>query len=69
MKKNLFVIGSLRKQRFNREVGELAKSMIQEEVEVNDLDCAAVYPMNQDIEYSAPRPVFLQPCFTFILIT
>lgn len=63
MKKNLFVIGSLRKQRFNREVGELAKSMIQEEVEVSDLDCAAVYPMNQDIEYSAPRSGFFTTVF------
>ena len=50
MKKILFVIGSLRKQSFNREVSELAKGLLQGKAEVTELDYSAVPPMNQDFE-------------------
>ena len=57
MKKILFVIGSLRKQSFNREVSELAKGLLQGKAEVTELDYSAVPPMNQDFEYPTPQAV------------
>lgn len=57
MKKILFVIGSLRKQSFNREVSELVKGLLQGKAEVTELDYSAVPPMNQDFEYPTPQVV------------
>ena len=57
MKKILFVIGSLRKQSFNRKVSELVKGMLQGKAEVSELDYSALPPMNQDIEYPEPQAV------------
>jgi chromate reductase len=57
MKKILFMIGSLRKQSFNREVSELVKNLLQGKAEVTELDYSAVPLMNQDIEYPAPQAV------------
>ena len=38
MKKILFIIGSLRKASFNREVSELVKNMLKGKAEVTELD-------------------------------
>jgi chromate reductase len=57
MKKILFVIGSLRKQSFNREVSELVKELLKGKAEVTELDYSAVPLINQDIEYPAPQAV------------
>ena len=57
MKKILFVIGSLRKQSFNREVSDLVKELLKGKAEVTELDYSAVPLINQDIEYPAPQAV------------
>lgn len=57
MKKILFVIGSLRKQSFNRELSEMVKSMLQSKAEVTELDYFQVPFINQDDEYPAPQAV------------
>ena len=57
MKKILFVIGSLRKQSFNRELSEMVKGMLQGRAEVTELDYFQVPFINQDEEYPAPQAV------------
>lgn len=57
MKKILFIIGSLRKASFNREVSELVKDMLKGKAEVTELDYSNVPLINQDIEYPAPQAV------------
>ena len=57
MKKILFVIGSLRKQSFNRELSETVKGMLQGKAEVTELDYSQVPFINQDEEYPAPQAV------------
>lgn len=57
MKKILFVIGSLRKQSFNRKLSETVKSMLQSKAEVTELDYFQVPFINQDDEYPAPQAV------------
>lgn len=57
MKKILFVIGSLRKQSFNRELSEMVKGMLQGKAEVTELDYFQVPFINQDDEYPAPQAV------------
>ncbi len=57
MKKILFVIGSLRKQSFNRELSEMVKGMPQSKAEVTELDYFQVPFINQDDEYPAPQAV------------
>lgn len=57
MKKILFVIGSLRKQSFNRELSETVKGMLQSKAEVTELDYFQVPFINQDDEYPAPQAV------------
>lgn len=57
MKKILFVIGSLRKQSFNRELSETVKSMLQSKAKVTELDYFQVPFINQDDEYPAPQAV------------
>lgn len=57
MKKILFVIGSLRKQSFNRELSETVKGMLQGKAEVTELDYFQVPFINQDDEYPAPQAV------------
>ena len=51
MKKILFIIGSLRKQSFNRELSEMVKGMLQGKAEVTELDYSQVPFINQDEEY------------------
>ena len=57
MKKILFIIGSLRKASFNREVSELVKNMLKGKAEVTELDYSGVPLIDQDIEYPAPQAV------------
>lgn len=57
MKKILFIIGSLRKQSFNRELSEMVKGMLQGRAEVTELDYSQVPFINQDEEYPAPQAV------------
>lgn len=57
MKKILFIIGSLRKASFNREVSELVKNMLKGKAEVTELDYSSVPLIDQDIEYPAPQAV------------
>ena len=57
MKKILFIIGSLRKQSFNRELSVMVKGMLQDKAEVTELDYSQVPFINQDEEYPAPQAV------------
>ena len=57
MKKILFIIGSLRKESFNREVSDMVKNLLQNKAEVTELDYSQVPLMNQDAEYPAPKAV------------
>lgn len=50
MGKILFVIGSLRKKSFNRQVARTAKEVIGERAEVQELDYSDLPLLNQDIE-------------------
>ncbi len=57
MKKILFIIGSLRRGSFNRQVAVLAESYLKGKAQVTYLDYSAVPLVNQDIEYPAPEAV------------
>ena len=57
MKKILFIIGSLRKESFNRKLAEEAERMLAGRATVAYLDYADVPLMNQDIEFPAPEAV------------
>ena len=57
MKKILFVIGSLRKESFNRKLAEEAERMLAGRAIVEYLDYSALPLMNQDIEFPAPEAV------------
>lgn len=57
MKKILFIIGSLRKESFNKKLAEEVEQMIGERAIVEYLDYSDVPPMNQDIEFPAPEAV------------
>lgn len=57
MKKILFIVGSLRKDSFNRHLAKEAEKMIGDRAEVSYLDYSDVPLMNQDIEYPAPEAV------------
>lgn len=50
MKKILFVIGSLRAKSFNRQVANVAKEIIGNRAEVQELDYSDLPLINQDIE-------------------
>ena len=57
MKKILFIIGSLRKQSFNRELSEMVRDMLKGRAAVTELDYSQVPFINQDDEYPAPQAV------------
>lgn len=57
MKKVIFIIGSLRKESFNRQLAEKAEQIISSRAEVEYLDYSDLPPMNQDIEFPAPEAV------------
>lgn len=57
MKKILFIIGSLRKESFNKKLAEEVEQMLAEHAMVEYLDYSDVPLMNQDIEFPAPEAV------------
>ncbi len=57
MKKVLFIIGSLRKDSFNRKLAEEAERMLSGRATVEYLDYSDLPMMNQDIEFPAPEAV------------
>lgn len=57
MKKILFVIGSLRAKSFNRQVANVAKEMIGNRAEVQELDYSGLPLLNQDVEQPEPAVV------------
>lgn len=57
MKKILFIIGSLRRESFNRKLAEEAERMFAGRAKVEYLDYSDVPLMNQDIEFLAPAAV------------
>lgn len=57
MKKILFIIGSLRKNSFNRQLAAVAEEMLKGKVEVSYLDYSKLPFINQDIEFPAPAEV------------
>lgn len=54
MKNVLFVIGSLRKQSFNRQVSEYVRGLLENKAKVTELDYADLPLVNQDIEFPTP---------------
>ena len=57
MKKILFIIGSLRAKSFNRQVAHVAKEIIGEMAEVQELDYSDLPLLNQDVEQTEPVAV------------
>ena len=57
MKKILFVIGSLRTKSFNRQVANVAKEIIGNRADVQELDYSDLPLLNQDIEQPEPEAV------------
>ena len=57
MKKILFIIGSLRLKSFNRQVANVAREIIGNSAEVQELDFSDLPLLNQDIEQPEPAPV------------
>ena len=57
MKKILFIIGSLRAKSFNRQVANVAKDIIGNRAEVQELDYSDLPLLNQDIEQPEPAAV------------
>ena len=57
MKKILFIIGSLRKESFNRQLALEAEKMIGSQADVTYLDYSDVPLINQDIEFPEPETV------------
>ena len=57
MKKILFIVGSLRKNSFNKSLAESAAAIIGNRAKVSFLDYSDIPFMNQDIEYPAPEAV------------
>ena len=57
MKKILFIIGSLRKESFNKKLAEEVEQMLTGRATVEFLDYSDVPLMNQDIEFPAPEAV------------
>lgn len=57
MKKILFIVGSLRAKSFNRQVANVAKEIIGNRAEVQELDYSTLPLLNQDIEQPEPAVV------------
>ena len=57
MKKILFIIGSLRKESFNKKLAEEVEQMLTGHAMVEYLDYSDVPLMNQNIEFPAPEAV------------
>ena len=57
MKHILFIIGSLRKNSFNRRIAQQAAHILEGKAQVSYLDYTALPLMNQDIEFPTPEVV------------
>ena len=57
MKNIVFIVGSLRKQSFNRQLAALAEKMLSDQFNIKYLEFEDVPLMNQDLEASVPAPV------------
>ena len=57
MKTIVFIVGSLRKQSFNRQLAALAEKMLSDQFNIKYLEFEDVPLMNQDSEASVPAPV------------
>lgn len=57
MKKILFIIGSLRKDSFNRQLAKICEKLIKDKAEITFLDYSKIPLLNQDIEYPAPEEI------------
>ena len=57
MKKVLFIIGSLRAKSFNRQMANVAKDLIGNRAEAQELDYSDLPLLNQDIEQPEPAAV------------
>ena len=57
MKNILFIVGSLRKQSFNRQLAGLAEILLEGQFNIQYLDFEDVPLMNQDLEANTPAPV------------
>lgn len=57
MKKVLFIVGSLRKESFNRQLAEKAAQLLDDQAEISFLNYTDVPFMNQDIEFPVPEAV------------
>ncbi|MBO5180885.1 MAG: NAD(P)H-dependent oxidoreductase [Paraprevotella sp.] len=57
MKKILFIIGSLRKESFNRKLAERVERLLAGRATVEYLDYSGVPQMNQDMEFPTPEAV------------
>lgn len=57
MKKVLMIVGSLRKESFNRQLANEAANLLQGKAEVKFLEYGDIPYMNQDIEYPAPESI------------
>lgn len=57
MKQILFIIGSLRKQSFNRQVANYVNDLLKDKAQVKWLDFDDLPFVNEDIEFPAPAAV------------
>ena len=57
MKNMLFIVGSLRKQSFNRQLAALAEKMLAGRYNITYLAFEDVPLMNQDIEFPTPEAI------------
>lgn len=57
MKNILFIVGSLRKQSFNRQLAALAEKMLADKFNIQYLAFEDIPWMNQDLEAETPAPV------------
>ena len=57
MKRILMIVGSMRKESFNKKLALVAKELISDRAEVSFLEYKDIPPMNQDIEYPAPEEI------------
>lgn len=57
MKNILFIVGSLRKGSFNRQMAVIAEKMLTDKANISYLNYADIPYMNQDIEFPAPKEI------------
>lgn len=57
MKKVTFIVGSLRKQSFNRQLAKIAEQILSDRFQITYLEFEDVPLMNQDLEIAVPDPV------------